>query len=42
LYEGAIGAASTLSAGYITLLTAPTGSSFIVSVSKSTDSGATY
>jgi len=42
LYEGAIGAASTLSAWYITLLTAPTGSSFIISVSKSTDSGATY
>ncbi len=42
LYEGAIGAASTLTAGYLTLLTAPTGSSFIVTVSKSTDSGATY
>lgn len=42
LYEGAIGKATTLDAWYLTLLTAPTGSSFIVTVSKSTDSGSTY
>ena len=42
LFEWAIGKATTLSNGYITLLTAPTGSSFVISVSKSTDSGATY
>jgi len=42
LYEGAVGSATTLSNGFLTLLTAPTGASFIVGVSKSTDSGATY
>ena len=42
LFEGAIGKATTLEAWYITLLTAPTGSSFVITVSKSTDSGATY
>lgn len=42
LYEGAIGKATTLDAGYLTLLTAPTWSSFIITVSKSTDSWATY
>ena len=42
LYEGAVGSATTLSNGFLTLLTAPTGASFIVGVSKSTDSWATY
>ncbi len=42
LYEGAVGSATTLSNGFLTLLTAPTGASFIVGVSKSTNSGTTY
>lgn len=42
LWEWPIWAATTLSAWYIGLTTAPTWSSFIITVAKSTDNGSTY